>query len=467
MVFLFFFISLAKTSFSTNDTNKTKDNNPLIIKEISIRGNNKTKEEYILRELEININDSISINSLNSIIDRLKSNLLKTGLFNFVNIKTKTQNNNLTLSIKVEERWYIWPYPILEYAHRNFPAWLKEKDISRTNYGLFVTKYNCRGRNETFKIKARFGYREQFGFNYDIPNLNKKKTIGIKLATDYFRQKQFTSNIVHNSPTYTTSEKYIYKQNRNTLVLSYRPQYNFFHYITLTHNKFIFDNKLISSNKNFLPIPNSSPDFLYFNYTFLFENLDLLSYPTNGFMTKINLNYTRTLTQNYNSKNIDFEIGLYKEISDRFYFSQNTKISTKKENITNIFSEIITDNNNYIRGFEYYLIKGNNYYVGKTSIRYEIIPYSIMELPIINLSQFKKVHYAVYIGAFYDFGYYQNNTLYKENSLMNQYLYSTGIGIDFVTYYDKILRIEFAYNKMNEAGIFIHFGAPIIGNNIR
>jgi len=36
-----------------------------------------------------------------------------------------------------------------------------------------------------------------------------------------------------------------------------------------------------------------------------------------------------------------------------------------------------------------------------------------------------------------------------------------GAGIDFVTYYDKVLRVEYSINRMGEKGLFIHFMTSI------
>lgn len=45
--------------------------------------------------------------------------------------------------------------------------------------------------------------------------------------------------------------------------------------------------------------------------------------------------------------------------------------------------------------------------------------------------------------------------------LQNSLLYGTGVGIDFVTYYDKVLRVEYGINGLGESGLFLHLVAPI------
>jgi hypothetical protein len=54
-----------------------------------------------------------------------------------------------------------------------------------------------------------------------------------------------------------------------------------------------------------------------------------------------------------------------------------------------------------------------------------------------------------------------NNQNYFNNSLPGEFLYSGGIGIDLVTYYDKIIKINYSFNKFGEGGFFLHFASPI------
>jgi len=44
---------------------------------------------------------------------------------------------------------------------------------------------------------------------------------------------------------------------------------------------------------------------------------------------------------------------------------------------------------------------------------------------------------------------------------VNTLLAGYGFSIDFVTYYDIVLDLNFALNSIGEPGIYIHFIAPI------
>jgi len=58
-------------------------------------------------------------------------------------------------------------------------------------------------------------------------------------------------------------------------------------------------------------------------------------------------------------------------------------------------------------------------------------------------------------------GYVSDYQYFQQNSLANQLIWGTGLGLDFVTYYDVVIRLEAAMNKQKKSGFFISFVAPI------
>jgi hypothetical protein len=59
-----------------------------------------------------------------------------------------------------------------------------------------------------------------------------------------------------------------------------------------------------------------------------------------------------------------------------------------------------------------------------------------------------------------DWGYVWDYSRNIGNSdLANAYLSGGGIGVDFVSYYDIVCRIEYSINKRLESGIFLHLNA--------
>ena len=98
--------------------------------------------------------------------------------------------------------------------------------------------------------------------------------------------------------------------------------------------------------------------------------------------------------------------------------------------------------------------------ISKTVLKYALIQKTNFEIPYVKMKQFNKSHYSLYLGLFSDMGYVVDNQNSGQNNLSNQLQWGNGISIDYVTYYDKLLRIEFSINHLGEKGVFLHFSNP-------
>jgi hypothetical protein len=49
----------------------------------------------------------------------------------------------------------------------------------------------------------------------------------------------------------------------------------------------------------------------------------------------------------------------------------------------------------------------------------------------------------------------------ENTTLSNRYLFGGGIGLDIVTYYDLVIRLEYSMNDRAETGFFINVRADL------
>ena len=63
----------------------------------------------------------------------------------------------------------------------------------------------------------------------------------------------------------------------------------------------------------------------------------------------------------------------------------------------------------------------------------------------------------VYLALNSDWGYVSDPFFKDSNPLANRLLIGGGLGLDFVLYFDKIIRIEYNFNHLGENGLFLHF----------
>ena len=113
------------------------------------------------------------------------------------------------------------------------------------------------------------------------------------------------------------------------------------------------------------------------------------------------------------------------------------------------------------------MIDGEDFYLSKSALKYAIVKNKKYDIPYIKMKQFKKSHFSIYATLFSDIGYTKIDTDFNNDSLSNSVLWGKGLSIDYVTYYDKLLRIEFSINGLGEKGVFLHFSNPFGETNKR
>ena len=111
------------------------------------------------------------------------------------------------------------------------------------------------------------------------------------------------------------------------------------------------------------------------------------------------------------------------------------------------------------------MVDGQDFWLSKTALKYALIEKTNFEIPYVRMRQFKKAHYSLYYGIFSDMGYVVDKQTDQDNYLSNLLLIGNGVSLDYVTYYDKLLRIEFSVNHLGEKGVFLHFSSPFGSKN--
>ena len=275
--------SLLVIDDSVSDNYKT-----VVVKEIILTGNKTTKDFIIYRELEVSVNDTLSISKFDSLLISSRENLLNTSLFNFVTFNLEFVRNGNFAETKVTvdfvERWYVWPFPIFELAERNFNTWWKTKDFSRANYGFFLTMDNFRGRMEKLKVLVSMGYDEKYEFSYQIPYINKKQTIGFQLAAGLLQNHETSVFTINNTLQYFKSEdSYPKKKKYLGLQLINRPDIHNTQIFEIKYNQYEFSDSLLKINPLYSINGFSKVRYFSFYYQYKSDFRDFKAYPLNGY----------------------------------------------------------------------------------------------------------------------------------------------------------------------------------------
>lgn len=442
----------------------------VVLTRINLEGNKVTKPSVIYRELLVKVGDTVGESHFNELMKESRENVLNTSAFNFVDFVVEDDPdvpNGKVLTIKMVERWYVWPVPYMRYADRNLMSWFKGGDASRMSYGFNIECRNLWGLLHKLNLTMIFGYNQKYALTYDVPYLADKQNFGLEASIGYTRDKEVA---------YATLEDkvYYYKADEGC------PHEAFYAYVkpyfrlgcrnrlflTVRYDDRLFSDTLVSLNPSFGYDGGSRFRYLTLSAVFKNDFRDDHNYPLDGHYLEIEA--TKIGTGVFNNEPDVFYGKLtadwYTQIYKRLYWASNitAKLSSNVD-VPYFLRKGIGYGNDYVRTLDFYVVDAMNFTVFKNNLKFAILRSVTKNIPSINDERFGKIHLALYANLFFDFARTWNVDVAAGtmSRLANEWIFGTGVGIDFVTYYDKVLRLEYGFSGLGESGFFIHFVAPI------
>ncbi|OYT17415.1 MAG: hypothetical protein B7C24_02560 [Bacteroidetes bacterium 4572_77] len=442
----------------------------LIINSLHLSGNKVTIDKILMREITIRPGDTLSIKELQKRLIQSQENLMNTSLFNFVTFSDSATPYPSVLPkydiyVKVIEQWYIWPLPIFELAERNLNTWWQTKDFSMVNYGMFLDWKNFRGRKEHLKILLQFGYDEKLGFSYYLPYIDKKQTIGLSFGFNQTKNHAISyvteKNQVHRIK---LEDDYAQITYHGFLALGHRPNIYQTHHVEVSYNQMHFADTVLHLNPMFYTGKDELAQYFKLSYYFKNDHRDYKSYPLKGYYYDVLLEkkgfglFKGTEVNLFEAK---ANVRKYWKLSRKWFFASGLTARLANKGTHPYFMTTgLGYGRDFVRGYEYYVADGQDYGLIKTDLKFALIPQQISTIKLIPNESFNKIPWAVYLSLFGDFAYTPGKG-YNGNTLQNELLIGYGFGLNLVTYYDMVIRMEYSFNKMGESGFFIHFIASI------
>jgi outer membrane protein assembly factor BamA len=436
----------------------------LTIGRIFITGNRITRDRIILRELSIKPGDVIYSLDLPSILDLDKKKLLNTRLFNTVEIRTlELEPLKVDIIVDIKERWYTFPAPIIELADRNFNDWWQnyDHDFRRLNYGLRLYQYNMRGRNETLRLHAQFGFQRRFELMYRFPYIDQKQKQGLTFDFTFAETKNLAFR--------TTEHKYEFLKNDDILrtirygglTYSYRNSFYQTHSFRLEYLSANVSDTVIDLNPRYLEGEKLQQKYATASYTFSSDHRDLVSYPLKGHHFSFQLVRNGLLSADDLQKTEStLSYSRYLELGKNYYISNNTvAYASHPDDLSYMNYGVLGMRRQFVRGYELYIIEGPYFALNKTTFKKLIFSrdYNWDWMP---LEQFSHIPLSIYLKTYVDIGYVKNYPTYEalniNDRLSNKLLSGAGLGIDVIGSYDMVFRFEYTFNAEGERGFFFH-----------
>lgn len=440
------------------------DTSTVHVSAVLVLGNKVTRERVVLRELTFREGDTLAREGLVNAVRRSTENLLNTGLFNTVQlVPVPIGPAEVVVQVHLNERWYLWPAPILEVGgDPNFNTWWLTRDLGRLNWGGYLYRYNARGMNETAYVLAQFGYTQRFAAKYRVPFLDRSGRWSLAAGGGYHQQREITVGTADNERIFfRPAEGHARTEWNIEVELGLRRAHDVRHAFRVGYR----DARVIDTVA--WRFPDHFNDgaqrmaFLTFGYTVIRDRRDSRVFPRTGSYAEL-----RADRHGLGGADAPDNTVLYATVkewwtpADRWTLAIGLRgRSTLGPPIPYYLQEGL-GYTHYVRGYEYYVIDGQHFALGRFNALFTLLRPRIQRLRFMPLEAFRTLHLALYLNAFVDGGRVWDDRYADANPLANTWMSGAGLGLDLVTSYDQVLRAEGAVNGRGELGFFLHFTQP-------
>lgn len=436
----------------------------LRINRVFIVGNRLTRDQIILRELTLKPGDIIFSLDLPSILDLDRKKLINTRLFNTVEIRTmELADNKVDLLIDVNERWYTFPSPIFDLSDRNFNDWWQnyDHDLKRVNYGLRLYQFNMRGRNETLRFIAQFGFQRRFELMYRFPYIDKRQKHGISIDLGFHETKNLAYATRDHKYVFTHSDQILRNERRAGVTYSYRNSFYQTHSFSAEFRNVHVNQIVLDSNADYIHGEFLRQEYPSISYQFNSDHRDVGAYPLKGNQFLFGISHEGLgLSEDLNMLEASLLYSRYFELKHKFYLSNNTVgYFSTPDDVPYLNFGVLGERKEFVRGYELYVMEGPWHVLNKTTFK-KLIFNRQYHWALMPAQQFRYVPISIYLKTYADLGYVRNYPYYElrglNTALTDKLLFGTGFGIDFVGSYDVVLRFEYSFNAEGEQGFFFH-----------
>lgn len=430
----------------------------LVVNHILVSGNKRTKTAIILRDLDLHPGDTLSLKHVRATLEERRQQLLNTSLFLSVNVFLKNQEGReADVAVEVIERWYIFPFPIFSLADRNFNVWWVEEkhSLQRVNYGVNIYHNNLTGNNDQLIFTFQNGYTRRYALTYNLPYFDKKLTQGLGFTIGYSQNHEVNYITDTNKLAFFKQEYFLKKVFSASVSYTYKKAIRFKHQVSLGYDFETVADTVLKLNPGFFPDNNTSQRYFELFYRFTYTGADSWAYPLHGF--NISASADRKgfgILGKVNQTTFAFNAAQYWQLFDKTYAAAGLRGQLVVPfNQPYFIVRGMGYEEDYLRGLEYFVMNSDAFGILKTDLKREILAFKIRTYLLPR--QFATIPIHVYLKAYGDLGYARGG--YPDgSSLNNRLLYTGGVGLDIVSFYDIRLRIEYSFNQLGRNGLFLH-----------
>ncbi|MCX2741342.1 BamA/TamA family outer membrane protein [Pontibacter anaerobius] len=434
----------------------------VVVSDISLTGNETTKSQVMLRELTFAPGDTILAEDLEPLLQENQKRLFNLRLFHHVNYTYTCADGQVLVKYEVQERFYLYPIPIFDFADRNFNAWLEKKDWSRIDYGLNLIRRNFRGRNEEVRVRVQRGFNKRLELAYRIPYIWRKYNLGADFSVADYRSRTISYTNLNNKQRFFEQENGMpIKRSAVSASLVHRQNVQRQAGFRLSYFNEDVSDSVTFLNPEYYRDAQQERQYLRLELYKVINLRNNFAYPTAGSYFEAGVSQTLFL-ENSGSPftTMRAKYVQYVPLSAKYTYMAGAEGQLRLAGEHAFADNVALGYRSYVRGYELYVVGGQHYGLFKQGLTRQVLDIQSIKLTFIDNPKFNSIPLAMYLNAFTDAGYVVDDVFEKQNPLTNRLLLGTGLGLHAVTFYDIVLRLEYTLNREGDKGLYFSARIP-------
>lgn len=400
----------------------------LLVRSIRVEGNETTKEFIITREMSTQVGDTVDADQL--VYD--ESRIYSLGLFNRVQIDQTSSDGAADLTVRVHERWYLYPYPILGF---------KYSDIGNLYYGLGVVHNNFRGRNEKVVFQFALGYDRWVQLIYQTPNLTGFRDVYFRLSLSAAREQNLSPG------------RDFYHQRTRSAQLTLGRRFGLHTLVQMSGGFETWDvsNEIAGGTLT----PGGHDEFFTAGLNVSYDSRDIREYPTEGAFLQFN-----SMQYGFGRSAVEFfrygaDAAVFIPFASQITLAGRTHGQFSSGGAVPAYRYVYFGYRERIRGHFSRVLEGENLVGGNVELRVPILLPRYTELEWSPVPEFSLLRYGLYAAIFADAG----KAWFRHEGFGGQPWYTGyGFGLHFLLPYSLVARSEVAWNPSGRAELVLDLG---------
>lgn len=452
----------------------------IVLQDIRIIGNQKTRPWIIERECLFQKGDTIPTADVPRLTKQTQQNLYNLGLFNSVIVSTGYVPGGLQIIIQLKERWYIFGYPIVQLEERNsydLINALRAGDFHRISLGGQIKWRNLTGRNETLSVGLQWGFSKRFQVEFLRPALFRAANLDFKASFQFTSEPEIiigTENGVIQWRRLATQA--LRRQLAGHLAMSKRISPTEWLSASAGYREVrvadsLFSFLLDGEKTKYTSTGQTTEAYPLFVLDWVRDLRDVRAYPLKGHKLHLYGKYAgwgggfsshfaklgATWVQHIPLSprwNVTYGLQEILTLGKAIPFYEKSYLGLTHQDFLQI--------NYQLRGYEPFALGATWQNLLKSELKFAIVPYQTVRFPFIPWKSFQTMPLGIYITTFAEGAYLRDQShTRQDDTFLDQPLIGYGFGLNLCGFYDMLGRLEYSWNHLGQGGLYLHAILPI------